>query len=135
MGMLLYQMRNTRSCLVILNLQILSIWKKCHDRNMSILPTTDLKQLKTVFAGPSIDFLKEHSAKANYELIPRSEYEILKIIDNPGSEFIQTKASKYGLVAVTEEEYDSLTDPTKESLIENASKLGLSVIENWNWNC
>ena len=50
-------------------------------------------------------------------------------IDNPGSEFIQTKASKYGLVAVTEEEYDSLTDPTKESLIENASKLGLSVIE------
>ena len=81
MGMLLYQMRNTRSCLVILNLQILSIWKKkCHDRNMSILPTTDLKQLKTVFAGPSIDFLKEHSAKANYELIPRSEYEILKIL-------------------------------------------------------
>ena len=103
---------------------------------MSILPTTDLKQLKTVFAGPPIDFLKEHSAKANYELIPRSEYEILKnSIDNPGSEFIQTKASKYGLVAVTEEEYDSLTDPTKESLIENASKLGLSVIEKLELNC
>ena len=28
MGMLLYQMRNTRSCLVILNLQISSIWKR-----------------------------------------------------------------------------------------------------------
>lgn len=98
--------------------------------NLLVIPEAEMNRLRETADSPSLDFIKEHAMKADKVVVPRDSYaQLLQDIKRPSLDYLKEKSALiYDHVIILKKEYEALLHPTKESLVDGASKLDLALI-------
>ncbi|EDK46408.1 hypothetical protein LELG_04589 [Lodderomyces elongisporus NRRL YB-4239] len=107
-----------------------SATERAAEEGLIALPTEEVSKMKETIANPSLEYLQKSCERHSTVLVPRGDYESLKV---QASESLEEKAKKSGLALIEstrlQELNETVTNPTREHLHTKAKALGLVVVE------
>lgn len=130
-----------------------SLEAKLEDANLIGVPRTDYQRLRESAESPIFEKICEVASKQDHCVISRTEYDLLSrdllqrameqgltlikiddlealksTIDSPTAEFLKSAAISAGMIAVTKEDFTSLTERANKSLTDQAQEQSLTVL-------